>query len=162
MTAKKVLTNIIEFARGVTDIYLSDFTDEDLLVRPLLSMNHAAWQLGHLLCSERSMMTAIGVAMPELPPEFADNYTDETCQSDDPKLFAAKAEYFSLRETSREAVLRGLEAVSDKRLAEPSPESARMYAGTVAGVFRHIGTHELMHVGQFVAIRRKLRKPTLI
>ena len=162
MTAKKVLGNVIEFARGVTDIYLSDFTDEDLLVRPLPNMNHAAWQLGHLLCSERSMMTAIGVAMPELPPGFADNYTDETCRSDDPKLFAGKTECFSLRDTSREAVLNGLEAMSEERMAEPSPESARMYAGTVAGVFRHIGTHELMHVGQFVAIRRKLGKPVLI
>jgi len=37
----------------------------------------------------------------------------------------------------------------------------REYAPTVASVLMLLGTHWLMHAGQFVPIRRKLGKPAL-
>ena len=99
---------------------------------------------------------------PDLPPGFADNYTDETSRSDDPKLLATKAQYFLLWETNRAAILTALDAMSEAELAEPVPESMHRYADTVAAAFRHVGTHELMHAGQLVAVRRRLGKPVLI
>lgn len=162
MTAKDVIRDVIEFAHRVTKIYLSDFTDGDLLIRPMPGMNHTAWLLGHLICSEHSIMTRIGVVMPDLPPGFAENYTDQTSRSDDPKLFTTKAQYFSLWETNRAAILTALDATTEAELTETAPESMHRYADTVAAAFRHVGTHELMHAGQFVALRRKLAKPQLI
>jgi len=162
MTTKEVIRDVIDFAHRVTHGYLSDFADGDLLVRPLPEMNHTAWQIGHLICSEHSMMTRIGITMPDLPPGFAGNYTDQTSRSDDRQLFATKAEYFTLWDASRAAIFTALDSIPPAKLAEPTPESMHPYARTVAAVFRHVGTHELMHVGQFAAARRKLDKPVLI
>ncbi|HUU85585.1 MAG TPA: DinB family protein [Phycisphaerae bacterium] len=162
MTAKEVLCDVIEFARRVTRAYLSDFTDDDLLVRPIPEMNHVAWMLGHLIRSEHSLMTRIDVSMPDLPPGFVDNYTGETSRSDDPKLFKTKDESLALLETDRSTILTALDAMTDDELDEPVPESMHRYARTVAAVFRHVGTHELMHAGHIAAVRRKLGKPVLI
>ena len=162
MKPNDIIRDVIKFAHRVTNAYLSDLSDDDLLVRPLPAMNHTAWLLGHLICSEHSIMTRIGVVMPDLPPGFADNYAAQTSRSDDPKLFATKTEYLSLWETRRAAILTALDATTEAELTEPAPESMHRYAETVAAAFRHIGTHELMHAGQLVAVRRKLGKPVLI
>jgi len=159
---KDILRDLMGFSGRVTRIYLSDFTDDELLIRPMPEMNHVAWQLGHLICSEHSMMTRIGCAMPELPAGFAEKYTDKTSRSDDPAQFTTKAEYLSLWDTMRTATLAALDSTPQSELAKPTPESMHRYATTVAALFRHVGAHELMHVGQYVAIRRKLGKPVLI
>ena len=57
MTAKEVLCDVIEFAHRLTRAYLSDFTDDDLLVRPIPEMNHVAWMLGHLIRSGKHLLT---------------------------------------------------------------------------------------------------------
>jgi uncharacterized damage-inducible protein DinB len=160
--SKDVIRDVIAFGHRVTTVYLSDFADEELLVRPMPEMNHVAWQLGHLICSERTMMKRIDVPMPELPAGFAERYTAQTARSDDPKSFETKARYFGIWEGLRGATLTALGAMTEADLAEPTPESMHRYATTVAALFRHIGTHELMHAGQFTAVRRKLGKPVLI
>lgn len=159
---KDVLCDVIGFAHGVTRMYLKDFSDADLLVRPLPNMNHTAWQLGHLIRSERGMMLGIGATMPELPASFAENHDPDSASSDDASLFLGKEAYLELWETVRAATLTALDAMSEDELAEPAPAQMVRYATTVASVFRHIGTHELMHVGQLSAVRRKLNKPTLV
>ena len=41
-------------------------------------------------------------------------------------------------------------------LDAPSPESFREYFPTVGQMFTLIGTHPMMHAGQFVVVRRQL------
>ena len=54
---------------------LADFSDAEMLVRPVPGANHANWQLGHLVVSEVHIIGALGAKMPELPagqdPGFA-------------------------------------------------------------------------------------------
>ena len=77
MTAKDVIKNTLDFCRMVTVEYLKDFSDADLLVRPVPAANHSAWQLGHLITSEHEMISALGHKMPELPAGFVERYTRE-------------------------------------------------------------------------------------
>ncbi len=152
----------IDFGHMVVSTYLSDFSDADLLVRPMEGMNHAAWQLGHLISADHEFMTKIGCPVPELPAGFADQHDLEHSKSDDVSGFLTKDEYFALWEQIREAVFTALKAMPEADFNKPTPESMHGYAPTVGAVFRMVGGHELMHAGQFVAIRRKLDKPILI
>jgi hypothetical protein len=161
MTAKDAIKNTLEFCRQVTVEYLKDFTDADLLVRPVPAANHSAWQLGHLIASEHEMIAALGHSMPALPAGFAAKYTAQTAKSDRPADFATKQQYLDLLETMRAGTLAALNATPEADLDKPSPESMRAYAPTVAAVFLISGTHELMHGGQLVTVRRKLGKPVL-
>ena len=161
MTAKDVFRTTIEMAHSMTQGYLADLSDADLLLRPVPGMNHIAWQLGHLIASEHHMISALGHTMPELPAGFEAAHKKETAGSDDPKRFWKKEEYLSLWRSIHDGSLAAIKNTPDADLDKPAPENMRSYAPTVGAVFNLIGGHELMHSGQLVAVRRKLGRPPL-
>src|SRR5262245_40234876 len=103
MTAKDVMKQNIEMGAWITATYLADLSDADLLVRPVPGMNHVAWQLGHLIESERMMIAELGHAMPELPAGFAAAHAKESAASDDASKFATKTRYLELMKKMHDA-----------------------------------------------------------
>jgi len=162
MTVKDLLIQTIEQAAWITQKYLHDLSDADLLVRPLPGMNHVAWQLGHLIASVHFKVTTLGHRMPDLPAGFAAAHSNANATRDDPREFATKAEYLTLMKAVREGTIAAIKATPDEGLDRPSPEAMRQYSQTVGAVFNLIGTHEFMHHGQIVALRRRLGKPVVI
>ena len=81
--------------------------------------------------------------------------------SDDAAKFATKEVYLDLAAKIKAALLAALDAIPESKLDDPGPEPMREYAPTVAAVLTMLGTHWLMHAGQFVAVRRKLGKPAM-
>ncbi len=162
MNAKDVLIGTIEQAAWVTGTLLHDLTDADLLTRPIPGMNHVAWQLGHLVLSMHEKLTTLGHAMPALPAGFTAAHSMKMAACDDPGGFARKAHYLALMAAMREATIAAIRAAPDADLDKPAPESLRKYTPTIGAVFNLIGTHEFMHHGQIVALRRKLGKPVVI
>ncbi len=161
MTGKDVMRHVVDFCHTVTRMYLADLGDKDLFVRAVPGANHIAWQLGHLVCGEAEMLAALGRTPPPLPPGFAEAHTKETAASDDPAKFFKKSDYLALADKMKAATLAAIEATPDKDLDKPGPESMREYAPTIGAVLTLLGTHWLMHSGQFIPIRRKLGKPPL-
>ena len=162
MPAKDVIKATIEMGHYVTNEYLKDLSDAELLTRSVPGANHIGWQLGHMIESERSMITALGHAMPELPAGFAATHAKEMAGSNDTGKFAKKAEYLGLMRKMHDATITALTKTPDGDLDKPGPEDMRSYAPTIGAVFNLIGQHELMHVGQFVTVRRKLGKPIVM
>jgi hypothetical protein len=161
MNAREAIRSSMNMSDMICNGYLEDMTDAELLVRPVPGANHIAWQLGHLINSEHSMLeTAFPGSMPALPAGFAEKYKPETSTIDDPKAFHTKAEYLKLRAEQRAATLKTLEKLSDADLDKPSPEAFRSYAPNFGDLFGLHGSHGLMHAGQWAVVRRKLgRKP---
>jgi hypothetical protein len=160
-TAKNLLRQSIEMGHMVTRAYIEDLTDAELLVRSAPGANHIAWQLGHIIGSARGMLAGLGREVPALPDGFEAAYTREMADSDDPAKFATKAEYLALLDRMKDASLAAVETTPDCELDAPGPESMREYCPTVGAVLMLLGSHMLMHAGQFVPIRRKLGKPPL-
>jgi uncharacterized damage-inducible protein DinB len=127
-------------------------------------MNHIAWQLGHMLMAERHWMESVEPGTsPPLPENFEAGHGRDKTNVDDPALYLPVAKYRELREAQREATLAILDKLTDEQLAAPPrDEQMRKFMGSVANMFNLIGTHALMHSGQFVAVRRKLGKPVAI
>ena len=142
--------------------YLSDLTDEELLLRPYTGMNHIAWQLGHLISSENLHMRQVAPdGMPLLPEDFAARHSRETAPRDDPAMFCSKADYLRLMDEQRAGTLRILLSLSDDQLAEPSPESVRYLGPNVSSIFAGEAVHWMMHAGQWAVVRRMLGKQPL-
>jgi hypothetical protein len=145
---------------NIVQSYLGDLTDADLMLRPVEGMNHIAWQLGHLIGSERWFIEAVKPgASPELPAGFEAAHKKETAGVNDASKFHTKAEYLALWKKQREASLAVLDGLSEADLEKPGPENLRKFCPTTAHVMNMLGQHPLMHVGQWVAVRRKLKKP---
>jgi hypothetical protein len=73
MKGTEVIQAALKGAAGLVDWYLSDLSDADILVRPVPTANHIAWQLGHLISGEAYLVKQ-GIPdaqFPELPPGFA-------------------------------------------------------------------------------------------
>ena len=159
MNTHETIQASLNLAREVTNTLLADLSDEDLLNRPVPGANHIAWQLGHLICSEHSMMAELPESdMPALPDGFAEKYKKETSNSDDPSHFESKQTYLDLYGQVRGGTLATLERLSDDRMSESAPDAYREMFKTVGALVSLQASHELMHVGQYTVVRRQLGK----
>ena len=159
--AKNLLHQSVEMGHMITQYYVQDLTDEELLVRSVPGSNHIAWQLGHMICAVRGMLAALGRETQALPDGFEATYNKETAASDDPATFVAKEQYLALMEQVKADSLAAIDAMPESDLGKPGPEAMREYAPTIGAVLLLLGSHWVMHAGQFVPIRRKLGKPPL-
>ena len=162
MNVKELLRHNVTFTHHITKTYLDDVTEQEMFVRAVPGSNHLAWQLGHLVSSERSLLEAIGAQVPDLPEGFAEKHGKDNIGSDDPKDFLTKAEYFGLMEQMHQAAQVAIDKTDEAGLDVPTPEKMRSFFPNVGAVLLMMGGHEMMHAGQFAAIRRKLGKPIVI
>jgi DinB superfamily len=162
MHAKNAILQSIGMADMIMGKYLDDLSDEAFFVKPVEGMNHIAWQVGHLISSERSFIEGVKPgSCPPLPEGFDAMHKKETTGIVDPSKFHTKAEYLAAWKAQRAATKAALEATSDADLDAPAPESIRSFVPTVGHVFNLTGLHALMHVGQFVAVRREQKLPVV-
>ncbi|MCE9546909.1 MAG: DinB family protein [Planctomycetia bacterium] len=160
-TATNLIKSSLDSSAFCINAYLSDLSDADLMVRPVPGINHIAWQLGHLIKSEHELINQVCPgAMPALPEGFAARYSKETAGSDDASKFDKKETFLRLMNEQRAGTVTALSKASDAELERESPEAIRNYAPTVGSTFALIGSHWMMHSGQWVVVRRKLgRQP---
>ena len=59
MHTKDALQSAMDMSLHVLKTYVSDLSDEDLMRRPSEGSNHLAWQLGHLISSEVSLLNSV-------------------------------------------------------------------------------------------------------
>ncbi len=163
MNAVDALKSNIQMADMICGAYLGDLSNEDLMQRPHSGCNHLNWQLGHLVSSDNSMFNGMFAGeMPALPEGFAEKYSKENKDSDDPAAFCTKDELMEIHQAQRAAVMAKLDSLSDADLDAPGPESLRSFAPTVGAVLAMLGSHWIMHAGQWVIVRRELGKDVVI
>ena len=165
MSSKTILLESLKMSDQVMNAYLGDLEDGDILIHPIPGQHNIAWQLGHLINSEAGMLNGVKPgASPALPEGFDAAYgrEPEIATSEDNSRYATKATYLDLMKKQREATLAVLDSLSEEELAAPGPEGLRRMVSTVGGVFGLIGSHALMHAGQFVSVRRATKKPISI
>lgn len=162
MNAKDVLKAQMDLGDYILKAYLADLSDADLMTRPTKGSNHLAWQIGHLINSEKHLLEMVcpgtGAALPD---GFADQHGKETTGNDDSAKFFTKAKYLELFDLQRAATKAALDKLPDADLDKPGPPSFKM-CPTVGLVFNLISGHVTMHSGQFAATRRVLGKPVVI
>jgi len=142
--------------------YLDDLTDEEAMQRPHPKCNHINWQIGHLIASENGMASACGGEIPALPEGFAEKYSKETGGSDSASDFVPKSELMKIAVAQHEAVVKVVGGMSDEDFDKPGPESMRSYAPTMGALVNMMGSHWMMHAGQFVIVRRQLGRDIAI
>lgn len=162
MDSRAAIATCINSGKQITDAYLSDLTDADLLVRPCPGINHIAWQLGHLIYAEHQMVEAVAPGiLPPLPAGFAEKHTSETAKSDNSADFLKKDDYIRIMNEQRAGTLKALAAQSDADLDKPVPAPFNTFLANVGALFSMQGSHWLMHHGQWAVIRRILGRPPL-
>jgi DinB superfamily len=139
--------------------FLKDLSDSDILVRPVPGANHIAWQLGHLITAEPSMVKTAcpNATMPELPANFAKQHSKETATQD--TGFLTRSEYLDQFNKVRTATLEVVGKLTDADLNRPMTGRMADFAPTAGVMLLIVASHPTMHIGQFSVVRRKLNKP---
>ena len=163
MNAIDTIKNTLTTSSMVLKSYVSDLDDAELMTRPGAGCNHLAWQLGHLIASECSLLDSLQPgAAAALPEGFAEQHSKDTSGEDDPAKFHTKAEYLELFDKMQAATFAALDKASEADLDGPAPENYREMFPTAGHIYILIATHPMMHAGQFVPVRRALGKPILM
>jgi hypothetical protein len=164
MNGIAAVKNALESTRYLIELYVSDLSDADLLVRPVPGANHIAWQLGNVIGGDRFLVESQlpDTPYPELPAGFTEKHGPSGAKDDGPDGFLTKAEYLDLLAKTRAATIAALEKLTDADLDRPSSEEMQKFAPTLGAVFIATANHTMMHGGQFSVIRRVLNKPVLI
>jgi hypothetical protein len=162
MNAKEAIKIALTSTKDMLGWYLGDLSDADLLVRPVPTANHIAWQMGHLINSESHLLGELpGAAYPTLPAGWDKQHSKDTAGMDPPKGFATKSEYLTQFNKAREVTLATLAKMSDADLDKPTQGKMAKFAPTLGSLILLQSNHTLMHAGQFTVVRRKLGKPLL-
>jgi hypothetical protein len=160
MDFKDSVRNVFETADVLNHAYLADLTPQEMLMRAAGDTNHVAWQLGHLIASERHLVeAAMPGSMPALPAGFAERHTTDTAGSDKAADFLSKDEYFKIAKDVRAGTLAVLEKLTAADIDKPVSGRVPPFVKNVGGCFLTAGTHWIMHTGQWVVLRRKLGRP---
>lgn len=164
MNAKDAIRQSMNMAEMLLNTYIGDLSDNEILIQPIAGMNHIAWQLGHLISVERDLTENIkSGSSPELPAGFAAAHSQGESKGTNPEDFLDKATYLSLYNAQRAVTLEVLNDLPDADLDKPTTDEHLVnIAPTYGAVLNLIGLHYLMHLGQFVAVRRSLNKPVTI
>jgi hypothetical protein len=159
MGPKDVIRNTLDASEFMIKSYVNDLSDADILMRPIEGMHSIALQLGHLLVAEHGVKEMIEPgAAPPLPEGFVEAHDLKNIEGDDSR-FKSKAEYLKIWDEQRAATKALLDRVKDADLDGNADGRLPQWAPTVAAALNAIGIHALNHSGQFVAVRRKLKKP---
>ena len=163
MLAKDLAKEALTSTQGLMHMYLSDLSDADLLVRPLPNANHIAWQLSHLIGSEKSLMETVlpGVKYPDLPPSITSLASDKTGKAAPTGGYLTKTEYLDWSTKVRSATVAAVENLPDSDLDKPSSGPMAQFAPNLGAMLILIANHTLMHAGQFTVVRRALNKPVM-
>ena len=162
MNAREALKLGLNSGQMISMAYLDDLSDEELMHRPHADANHIKWQIGHLIASENQIVNGVlPGAMPDLPDGFADRYSKETASLDEASAFDTKETLLNLYNEQRATAVAKLDSLSDEDLDKEGPEEMKAYAPTVGAAFNLLGSHWLMHAGQWAVIRRQLGRPPL-
>jgi hypothetical protein len=163
MRATDTIKAALNSTQHMVEWFVSDLSDADLLVRPVPGANHIAWQLGHLIGAERSLVRSElpDAAYPDLPAGFAEQHTKNTATSDSPADFRSKAEYLDLFKKVRAATVAAVDKLADADLDRTSIGRMAKMAPKLVNILLLVSEHTTMHTGQFTVVRRKLGKPVL-
>jgi hypothetical protein len=159
MGPKDVIRKTLDMSDHILKSYVKDLSDEDLRLVPIEGMHPIAMQLGHLICVEKWFLDKVepGI-LRDLPPGFESAHDIKT-PNDDVSRFATKEEYVRLWDEYMAATIATLDSVSESDLDDDRDGKLPQFAPTVGLVLNMIGVHALSHVGQFVTVRRLLKKP---
>jgi hypothetical protein len=161
MSVTQLLSNNILQSKALVGMHLDDFSDADMMARPVKSANHAIWQIGHLANSTRNMVSACDASV-KFPFEDDARFGKSKASFDDASQFPNKAELLARFNGAMDVAAAWVASLSDADLAKPTPEFLQRFAPTFGNIVFMLAAHPLMHLGQFQVARRALGKPNLM
>ena len=159
-TANETIAYALLTSHTLFKRFLNDLSPSDFLHRPTAGANCAAWIVGHLALSERSVLKRIGAPLPDLPEGFEKRFSrDEGCPQ--AGEFGDVSNVVSVFDEHRQRLIDAVTSMPPEQLDKPMEKPHPMFR-TVGDMIMFMALHATMHGGQISTIRRSLGRPPLV
>jgi hypothetical protein len=141
---------------------VEDLSDEEMFLQPPGVPNHAAWTLGHVICSCQEMAAEMGVER-WLAPDWESRFGYGSTPL--PASCMSKAELLAAALDASDRLRTALLELDERKLSEPLPdEAARNILPTIShALVQIVAAHSAFHAGQLAAWRRAIgKKPAAV
>jgi len=161
----EVAAERIRFARGYTQQYLSDLTEDEWFWTPAGFTTHIAWQVAHIACSQYGLcLFRVRGRTPAdeelIPEEFWNSFKIGTTPVAGAENNPPIATIQQIFDGVQDQVLREIADKTDEELDVP-PEKPHPAFNTLLEAIEYSPQHELVHAGQIALLRRLMGKAYL-
>ncbi len=160
-SANEAIAQALDGSLKLLQFFVHDFQPNEFLHRAVPKGNCAAWILGHLTITDRSILTRLGVTdLPDLPEDFEKRFgMDEASASAGD--FGDVSIIMPELVKHREMLIAKVKSMSADEFAKPL-EKPRPLFKNIGDMLLFIASHMSMHAGQITIIRRSLGRPPLV
>lgn len=162
-SAKDVLLAQLGTGAYLFDKFTADLSDEEYFKVPVADGNHAAWNVGHIACSEDSMVEGITSGKKHIAEETHELFKGGSVCTPGATTYPTRADIDKMLHEARERTVCALKAFDDAKWEEPSPEGyPKEVFPTIGAVWGMIGAHQFWHIGELAVCRKALKKPLVL
>lgn len=160
-TPNDIIVNSLTGSQMLLHRYVDDLQPAEFLHRTSPKANCAAWMIGHLVQTDRRVLTVLGVTdLPALPDGFEQRFgRDEATAL--AANFGDVSTLMPLFDQHRARLIDAIRRASAEQLDKPV-ETTRPMFKTVGEFANFMGMHTALHAGQITLIRRSLGKPPVV
>jgi hypothetical protein len=156
---KDSILHLLVFQRSYIGASVYDIPEEKMAVQPGGIVNHPAWQLGHLACTQDQLVKWLGGA--SALEAWMPRYGRHSTPLPDRAAYESKEELLRVLDERRSETARLLRNASADDLAKPvpNPHMVRVFPSVGNLVTFLTTTHEGWHLGQLADWRRVMGMP---
>ena len=161
-TANEPIVYSLQFSGGAVRMFTEDLSPHEMLHRTAPKANCAAWLIGHLTLTDRSILKRLGVTdLPPLPDEgYEKRFSrDEGCPQ--AEAFGDVSTLLATFDAHRDRLVAHASSLTPEQLDQPL-DKPHLRFKTVGELLSFISLHTCIHAGQITMIRRSLGRPPVI
>lgn len=137
---------------------INDLDDEQMVCCPVAGMNHAKWELGHIVYSFQAIGGEMGVST-WLSEEWCDLFGQGSCLQNDPSVYPGKQKLVAALDDGKKRMIQRLQSLVDDDLSRPLPDTRYRQIFPTLGhaVLNTLVSHLSLHVGRLSNWRRAMK-----
>jgi uncharacterized damage-inducible protein DinB len=156
-----LLSHSLKSSGMLVEMFCADLSSKELLHRPCVGANCAAWIVGHLIDSDYRVAKMINSSnLPELPAGFGARFSRDA-RAASANEFGDTTILIPLFRECRGVFVSAAAALTDETL-EAKLEKPNARFSTIGEMVTFMAVHTAMHAGQISTIRRSLGRPPLV
>ena len=161
-TPNEPIVYSLTFSRGAVRMFAEDLSPQEMLHRTTPKANCAAWLIGHLTVTERSMLKRLGITdLPPLPDADFEKRFSREAGCPEAEAFGDVSKLLATFEAHRDRLIAAASAMTPQQLDQPLDKPHPRFK-TVAELLSFMSLHTCIHAGQMTMIRRSLGRPPVI
>lgn len=134
---------------------VSDLAEDQMIAQTEFNVNHAAWTIGHLVCSAQMIGIELGMKA-WLSKEWLDLFASGTTPISYTSAYPSKDELLDALDGARKRIVHKLTAMRDSDLGRPLADTRyrEIFPSLGHAVLHILTVHPAIHLGQLTVWRR--------